>query len=117
MIQRSVLVGSLAVLASGVIGWQITKWYMGVNNAKVSGHLAIALSACTSSRGVVRRDVARWRGGVVWRGVARWRVARWRGGALARWRGVMGCGLSDPRGPASAGVFGADEREDAQGLC
>jgi hypothetical protein len=34
MIQRSVLVGSLAVLASGVIGWQITKWYMGVNNAK-----------------------------------------------------------------------------------
>ena len=82
MIQRSVLVGSLAVLASGVIGWQITKWYMGVNNAKVSGHLAIALSACTPSRGVVRRDLARCGA------VARWRGVAWYGavasGAVAR---------------------------------
>ena len=35
MIQRSVLVGSLAVLASGVIGWQITKRYMGVSSVHV----------------------------------------------------------------------------------
>ena len=81
MIQRSVLVGSLAVLASGVIGWQITKWYMGVNNAKVSGHLAIALSACTSSRGVVRRDGHD--GAVAWCGVV-WRGGEWRGGEVAR---------------------------------
>ena len=82
MIQRSVLMGSLAVLASGVIGWQITKWYMGVKNAKVS-----QLPPCSrplrlrtrSWRGVARcvtrygaacaRRGAVWRGGVVWCGV------------------------------------------------
>ena len=26
MIQRSIMVGSLIVLVSGVVGWQITKW-------------------------------------------------------------------------------------------
>ena len=57
MIQRSVLVGSLAVLASGVIGWQITKWYMGVSNAKVS--------RLDQVYGAVLRGAA------VWRGVAR----------------------------------------------
>jgi len=34
MIQRSIMVGSLVVLVSGVVGWQITKWYMGVKDAR-----------------------------------------------------------------------------------
>ena len=77
MIQRSVLMGSLAVLASGVIGWQITKWYMGVKNAKVSCRLALARSACAPSRGVA------WRG-ALWR----WRGAVAQCGEVARWCGV-----------------------------
>ena len=81
MIQRSVLMGSLAVLASGVIGWQITKWYMGVKNAKVSQlppcsrplRLRTRSWCGVALRGALWRggEVAWWCGGVVWRGVAR----------------------------------------------
>jgi len=83
MIQRSVLMGSLAVLASGVIGWQITKWYMGVKNTKVSCRLAIALTAGTPGRGVA------WYSGA---------AARWRGGAVA-WCGGVWRGVARPLGP------------------
>ena len=86
--------GSLAVLASGVIGWQITKWYMGVKNAKVS-----QLPPCSRP---LRLRTKSWRG-VAWRIVAvAWCGGSvWRGGAVARWCGVAWCGAASltPVGP------------------
>ena len=85
--------GSLAVLASGVIGWQITKWYMGVKNAKVS-----QLPPCSRP---LRLRTRSWRG--VARCVTRYGAACARRGGVARWRGVVwrgdGAASLTPVGP------------------